>query len=522
MEAISAGRRQRSRTWRPSRACRWTSSRSRWRAATTRAATLQVGDGNDGTEVHDPRRAAEELPRDLPPHRQRRHARARRSRARRSCTTRSTGSTRGSSSTLLDRLSSSRASARGRSSISGVAGVSSMTTPTSTTATRKVPYILAGGAADYLKTGQFIDDRDHQQQSCSTRSARQSAAPTARGPARRLRRRRPRRRARSTDHRLKSKSPDVPEVEPPPVRLAAQSTSPSSIAQRGNSTRTEPFFSMAARYDVDRARARDSRCVRRWGRQRWRRAARGRAGSAATRADEAPARRAPSTTSAGTTSRLRQLSTTGDQRARGAATCAAAADRTRAAAVRTPRADTSTRSRRLGVPREFVGNITTRGAVRDGFASTGTRSPENEGKWGEVERPQEQGLEHARQDLQVRAGQQRSSSSTTSSCGAATNQPEVGRLCEGEAAGGRAGLDEVVLRALPQDEVHRRRQRAPPHTTPSYKNGIGGDGASGWDWIVNSFKWAREFCPNAVLILNDYNNIEYQNDHNNFMRSRGR
>ncbi|KYF94277.1 hypothetical protein BE20_06985 [Sorangium cellulosum] len=26
--------------------------------------------------------------------------------------------------------------------------------------------------------------------------------------------------------------------------------------------------------------------------------------------------------------------------------------------------------------------------------------------------------------------------------------------------------------------------------TPSYINGIGGAGASGWDWIVNSFKWA--------------------------------
>jgi endo-1,4-beta-xylanase len=52
----------------------------------------------------------------------------------------------------------------------------------------------------------------------------------------------------------------------------------------------------------------------------------------------------------------------------------------------------------------------------------------------------------------------------------------------------------------------------PPHTTPAYKNGIGGDGASGYDWIVNSFKWAREFCPNAILLLNDYNNIELSGD----------
>jgi endo-1,4-beta-xylanase len=32
---------------------------------------------------------------------------------------------------------------------------------------------------------------------------------------------------------------------------------------------------------------------------------------------------------------------------------------------------------------------------------------------------------------------------------------------------------------------------------------VGGDGATGYDWIVNAFKWAREFCPNAILLLND-------------------
>jgi endo-1,4-beta-xylanase len=57
----------------------------------------------------------------------------------------------------------------------------------------------------------------------------------------------------------------------------------------------------------------------------------------------------------------------------------------------------------------------------------------------------------------------------------------------------------------------------PPHTTPSYASGIGGSGSSGWDWIVNAFKWARAACPNAILILNDYNNIEYSADSNHFI-----
>lgn len=55
----------------------------------------------------------------------------------------------------------------------------------------------------------------------------------------------------------------------------------------------------------------------------------------------------------------------------------------------------------------------------------------------------------------------------------------------------------------------------PPHTTPSYADAIGGGTNGSWQWIINSFIWAEEACPDSVLILNDYNNIEYgdQNQH---------
>jgi endo-1,4-beta-xylanase len=52
----------------------------------------------------------------------------------------------------------------------------------------------------------------------------------------------------------------------------------------------------------------------------------------------------------------------------------------------------------------------------------------------------------------------------------------------------------------------------PPHTTPSYAEAIGGGSFDDWTWITNSFKWAREYCPNSILILNDYNNIEWDGD----------
>src|SRR4029077_18620717 len=47
---------------------------------------------------------------------------------------------------------------------------------------------------------------------------------------------------------------------------------------------------------------------------------------------------------------------------------------------------------------------------------------------------------------------------------------------------------------------------------PSCLSGIGGAGTSGYDWIVNAFKWARAACPNAILILNDFNTIEFSAD----------
>ena len=60
----------------------------------------------------------------------------------------------------------------------------------------------------------------------------------------------------------------------------------------------------------------------------------------------------------------------------------------------------------------------------------------------------------------------------------------------------------------------------PPHTTPAYANSIGGGTNGNWQWITNAFKWAREACPNAILILNDYNNIEWSDDNHALHRHR--
>jgi endo-1,4-beta-xylanase len=47
----------------------------------------------------------------------------------------------------------------------------------------------------------------------------------------------------------------------------------------------------------------------------------------------------------------------------------------------------------------------------------------------------------------------------------------------------------------------------PLHAVPGYAAALGASGATGWDWVIWSFEKARQYCPNAKLILNDYNII---------------
>jgi endo-1,4-beta-xylanase len=47
----------------------------------------------------------------------------------------------------------------------------------------------------------------------------------------------------------------------------------------------------------------------------------------------------------------------------------------------------------------------------------------------------------------------------------------------------------------------------PLHAPAEYRAALGGAGATGWDWVIWSFEKARLHCPNAKLLLNDYNII---------------
>jgi len=169
-------------------------------------------------------------------------------------------------------------------------------------------------------------------------------------------------------------------------------------------------------------------------------------------------------------------------------------------------------------PHKFVGNITTRGQVRPDFIDYWDQiTPENEGKWGSVE-PNRDQMNWGPLDAAYEYAQQHGIPFKQHTFVWGSQEPGwVAGLSPQEQ---REEVEEWIrlyCERYPDTQMIDVVNEPPPHTTPSYMNAIGGAGESGWDWIVQSFRWARQYCPNATLILNDYNNVEYPNDNAHFI-----
>ena len=163
-----------------------------------------------------------------------------------------------------------------------------------------------------------------------------------------------------------------------------------------------------------------------------------------------------------------------------------------------------------GAAAKFVGNISTRGSIRTGFATYWDQfSPENEGKWGSVQ-PSQGTFNWAALDREYAYAQANNIVFKEHNFIWGAQQPSWVNNSNAQTAV-QAWMNAFCQR-YPNTKLIDVVNEPPPHTTPSYINGIGGTGASGYDWIANAFKWARAACPNAILILNDFNNIELSGD----------
>ena len=57
------------------------------------------------------------------------------------------------------------------------------------------------------------------------------------------------------------------------------------------------------------------------------------------------------------------------------------------------------------------------------------------------------------------------------------------------------------------------------HQPAPYRAALGGDGITGFDWIIKAFEMAHERWPNAILVYNDYNSFSQRSDYINLVRT---
>lgn len=159
--------------------------------------------------------------------------------------------------------------------------------------------------------------------------------------------------------------------------------------------------------------------------------------------------------------------------------------------------------------KKFVGNITTSGQVRGDFAKYWDQiTPENEGKWGSVERTRDvynwSGI-----DAAYRYAKQHNIPFKQHTFVWGSQYPTwIDHLSPSEQAGEiEEWIRDFCNRYPDVDMIDVVNEATPGHAPAKYARN-----AFGNNWITKSFQLARKYCPNATLILNDYNVLSWNTD----------
>jgi GH35 family endo-1,4-beta-xylanase len=160
-------------------------------------------------------------------------------------------------------------------------------------------------------------------------------------------------------------------------------------------------------------------------------------------------------------------------------------------------------------PEFFVGNITTNGSVRSDFTQYWDQiTPENEGKWGSVEGTRDQYNWGPLDDIYDYA---RASGIPVKAHVLVWGSQRPGWIDGLSASEQRAEIEEWISdyceRYPDTAMIDVVNEALPSHAPANYAAN-----AFGSDWITESFRLAREHCPNAVLIYNDFNFLTWDTD----------
>ncbi|MDT9726211.1 hypothetical protein DUZ99_14615 [Xylanibacillus composti] len=153
---------------------------------------------------------------------------------------------------------------------------------------------------------------------------------------------------------------------------------------------------------------------------------------------------------------------------------------------------------------KFLGNVIGNSGIPSHFAEYWNQvTPENATKWGSVESSRDNynwsGADQAYNYAKSQGFPFRFHTLVWGS-------QEPGWVSGLSAAEQRAEVEEWIRDAGQRyiDAEYVDVVNEPLHAPPSYKNAIGGDGATGWDWVIWSFEQARQAFPNSELHINDY------------------
>ena len=170
-------------------------------------------------------------------------------------------------------------------------------------------------------------------------------------------------------------------------------------------------------------------------------------------------------------------------------------------------------------PNKFLGNITQRGQIPSNFTTYWNQIvPENEGKWGSVEGTQGKYNWTALDNIHSFAKQHNIPFKQHNFVWGSQQPSWIGGLSQADQKAAVEDWIKQFCTRYPDTQMIDVLNEPPPHTTPPYLAALGGAGASGYDWVVTIFKWARQYCPSSILIVNDYNIIEQSGDNNNMIK----
>jgi endo-1,4-beta-xylanase len=156
----------------------------------------------------------------------------------------------------------------------------------------------------------------------------------------------------------------------------------------------------------------------------------------------------------------------------------------------------------MGKPK-FLGNIVA-GSVPSSFSTYWNQiTPENAGKWGSVEATRNQ-MNWSQLDTAYNYARANGFPFKQHTFVWGAQEPGwIGSLSASTQAYEVEEFIRLYCQRYPQtqyiDVVNE-----PISQPASYRNALGGAGSTGWDWIVWSFQKARQHCPTAKLLINEY------------------